>query len=238
MAGVKIAFVGALLGVIGFAGYMAYVDRFDAKHFLATLLVCGGLILVILADNLQSLKVLFGREGAEISVQTRERLEADVTTELATRFGVLLAHEILDANRYVGDDHITDMTRKVVRIISLLREVGGDEATVLEIEKMTVPYVRNDLRHRVTSAVLQAVQTIQDVEQRPISNNVDFHDRFMESYRIGQTGQRVLAMLREAGATDPDDVGDTFDRLDAFLVHGTLETKSGEPVYTFSVPRG
>lgn len=173
-------------------------------------------------------------DRAYASVDEVNKLK-DGMLNLAEKLARQQAVSVMKANRFVGDDHLTERIRSISELKRTLDRLGVPDDKVGNILNEVTPYVRNDLNHELRDAVTESART-NNATRRDLNELRAEFDKFIHAYEVGKTAQRVEIYLREHEVEMTDAIHKAFNRLDAFLGEGRYLDLDGNVVITFPNP--
>jgi len=221
--------------VMGSAYAALWYGKLGVKGYGFIVFISAFVIIVVLCiERLRELQGKFGSWGEfgakmdrmEQLQQAVEESAGDVR-DIGTKLAVLLAGEIMRQNRFVGGDHVTERMKRLESVIESLKATGAEEE-IIKVEEDAMGFFVFDLKHYVVDVALKSLHAV-DVK----INNVEFHDRFLESYKLDQGAEGIRAFLRENGVTDMQEIDDAIARLESLLRDGAFHSADGELVYRF-----
>ena len=235
----------APIAFAGFAFWMVHEQLLPASDLKWILPVCLSFSLFGFAgDRLISIKLpgvearlaemKTATERAYASVDEVNKLK-DGMLDLAEKLARQQAVSVMKANRFVGDDHLTERIRSISELKRTLDRLGVPDDKVGNMLNEVTPYIRNDLNSELRDAVTESAQTNKAVRRDINELRVEF-DKFIHAYEAGKTAQRVEVYLREHEVEMTDAIHKAFKRLDAFLGEGRYLDLDGNVVITFTNP--
>ena len=233
----------------GFAPWMVHEQLLPASDFKWILGVCLLFSLLGFAvDRLISIKFL-GVEARLVEMETAtnrayasvaevEKLK-DGMLDFAEKLARQQALSVMKANRFVGDDHLTERIRSISELKRTLDKLGVPDDKLGNMLNEVTSYVCNDLNSDLRSALGDAFTKsakTNKTARRDINELRAEFDKFIHAYEVGKTAQRVEIYLREHEVEMTDAIHKAFNRLDAFLGEGRYLDLDGNVVITFPNP--
>ena len=234
----RLLFGAITIGPILFAllsTVLLYQDHLPSSDFKWILGLCFVFSLLGFAvDRLISFKG-FGVEArlaeldnatqkAYASVEEMNQMQQQIRS-LAEHLAAQQALIVMQNNRFVGDDYLSDRVRKIGELQILLESVNATKDGIETMLNSASPYIRIDLNYDVFRAVSEAFQLSNNENTQEIRQNwqkfrQDFYSQFIISYEVGITPNKVFEFLKENEVDITKAIQTAFSRLDAFLGEG------------------
>lgn len=239
-----------LIGIL--SAMLLYIERLPSEDFKWIIGICFLFSLLGFAvDRIVSFKG-FGIEAqlAEINEATQKAYasvsEMNQLQQQIRSLGEHLAKQqalvVMETNRYVGDDYLSERILTINKLKNILENVEASQTGIDAMLNAVTPYIRRDLNSDAFQAILNAMRTNKNEKVKEILKDSTefretFYNDFIDGYEVGTTANMIFAFLSNLDIESTDEIQHALKRLDSFLGEGKYLNLEGEHILTFPNPQ-